>query len=383
MITKDTIIHKFESLFQSTPLVVRSPGRINIIGEHTDYNDGFVLPAAIDKAVYVAVSKRSDTRVSLYAEDYQERYEIELADRAPTDSHWPNYILGVVDQLIQRGHAVQGFNLYIDGDIPLGAGLSSSAAVECATALALSELFELDIPRLEIPKIGQLAEHAYAGVKCGIMDQFASTFGKKDHVIKLDCRSLDFEYVPLQLEGYTIVLFNSNVKHSLASTAYNKRREQCEQAVEWIQAHHPEVKSLRDANISMLDTLVKNRDMEVYTKARFVVEEIARLQLACKSLQEGDIPRLGQYMFDTHDGLSRAYEVSCPELDFLVDSVRSLPQVLGSRMMGGGFGGCTINIVESGYVDELARLIDDQYVQRFGKNVTVIKVHTAEGTAVL
>jgi len=383
MITKDTITHKFESLFQSTPLVVRSPGRINIIGEHTDYNDGFVLPAAIDRAVYVAVSKRSDTRICLYAEDYQERYEIELADRAPTDSHWPNYILGVVDQLIQREHAVQGFNLYIDGDIPLGAGLSSSAAVECATALALSELFELDIPRLEIPKIGQLAEHAYAGVKCGIMDQFASTFGKKDHVIKLDCRSLDFEYVPLKLEGYTIVLFNSNVKHSLASTAYNKRREQCEQAVEWMQTHHPEVKSLRDANIAMLDTFVKNRDIEVYTKARFVVEEIERLQLACKSLQEGDIPLLGQYMFDTHDGLSRAYEVSCPELDFLVDSVRSLPQVLGSRMMGGGFGGCTINIVESGYVDDLVRLIDDQYLQQFGKNVTVIKVHTAEGTAVL
>ncbi len=383
MITKDTIQHKFQSIFHSTPLVVRSPGRINIIGEHTDYNGGFVLPAAIDKAVYVAVSKRSDLRICLYAEDYQERYEVELSERAPTEKHWPNYILGVVDQMVQRGHVIEGFNLYIDGDIPLGAGLSSSAAVECATTLALNELFALDIPRLEIPKIGQLAEHTYAGVKCGIMDQFASTFGKKDHVIKLDCRSLEFEYVPLKLDGYTIVLFNSNVKHSLASTAYNTRREQCEQAVEWIRANHPEVDSLRDANVAMLDAYVKERDTEVYTKARFVVEEIERLQLACKSLQEGDIPLLGRYMFDTHDGLSKAYEVSCPELDFLVDIVRPLPQVLGSRMMGGGFGGCTINIVESAYVDELVTLISDQYVKQFGKDVTVIKVQTADGTSTI
>ena len=220
---------KFQSLFNAEPLLVRSPGRVNIIGEHTDYNEGFVLPAAIDKAIYIAVAKRNDNIISLYAQDYQQSHEVTTSSVAPSDKHWPNYILGVVDQLQKMGHTIGGFNLVIDGNVPLGAGLSSSAAVECATAFALNELFSLGMEKLAMVKAGQKAEHTFAGVLSGIMDQFASMFGKKDHVINLDCRSLEYEYVPLRLHDYKILLLNTNVKHSLSSSEYNTRRKQCEQ----------------------------------------------------------------------------------------------------------------------------------------------------------
>uniref|UniRef100_UPI0028B147AF galactokinase n=1 Tax=Sphingobacterium multivorum TaxID=28454 RepID=UPI0028B147AF len=289
MITKYTIVKKFKELYQEEPLVVTSPGRINIIGEHTDYNDGFVLPAAIDKAIYVAVSKRSDDNIVLYAEDYKERHEVKLADIAISEKHWPNYILGVVDQYLKRGATLGGFNLYIDGYVPLGAGLSSSAAVECAVTLALSELFDLKVERLDIPQIAQKAEHTYAGVMCGIMDQFASAFGKEKNVIKLDCRTLGFAYVPLDLKGYEVVLLNTNVKHSLASTAYNTRREQCEQASAWVQEKYPAVKNLRDVTIAMLDELVKDKDADIYAKASFVVSENERVEKSCDALRSGDV----------------------------------------------------------------------------------------------
>ncbi|MDH5828322.1 galactokinase [Sphingobacterium faecium] len=383
MITKELIQSKFKSIFQADPIVVRSPGRINIIGEHTDYNDGFVLPAAIDKAVYIAVSKRADNLISLYAEDYKGAYEVELDHIAPTDLHWPNYILGVVDQIQKRGFEIGGFNLYIDGDVPLGAGLSSSAAVECATTLALSELFELHIERLEIPKIGQLAEHTYAGVKCGIMDQFASTFGKKDHVLKLDCRSLEYEYVPLVLDGYTIILLNTNVKHALGDTAYNKRVEQCKKAIAWIKEKYLTVVNMRDVSVAMLDEMVKDKDAEVYTKTRFVVEESERVHEACEHLKAGNLVALGQNLFASHHGLSKEYEVSCEESDYLVDFTKQFPQVLGARQMGGGFGGCTINLVKDDFVSEFIAQVSPQYLAHFGKELTVIQVKTDDGTSVL
>ena len=241
----------FKEKYSDEPLIVRSPGRVNIIGEHTDYNEGFVLPAAIDKAIYVAVSKRSDERIHLYSIDYHQSFEVELQDIQPT-KNWATYILGVVHQLVERGHEVGGFNLAIDGDVPIGAGLSSSAAVECAVVYALNELFALGISRMEMVLIAQKAEHTFAGVMCGIMDQFASMFGKKDHVIKLDCRSLAYEYRPLKLDGYKLVLFNTNVKHSLSSSAYNERRQQCEQGVAWVREQHPHVNSLRDVKMEML-----------------------------------------------------------------------------------------------------------------------------------
>ncbi|MGH2622645.1 MAG: galactokinase, partial [Sphingobacterium sp.] len=229
MITRAQICDRFKEIYQEElTLVVKSPGRINIIGEHTDYNQGFVLPAAIDKAIYVGLGKRDDQQIHLYAEDFKESFQVDIEALAPSDKGWPNYILGVVNQLKERKCAISGFNLYIDGDIPVGAGLSSSAAVECATGFALNELFQLALDRIEIAKIGQLAEHTYAGVMCGIMDQFASVLGKQDHVLRLDCRDLSYSYHPLALGNYEIMLFNTNVKHSLASSAYNDRRNACE-----------------------------------------------------------------------------------------------------------------------------------------------------------
>lgn len=363
-------------------MVVRSPGRINIIGEHTDYNEGFVLPAAIDKAIYVAIGKRHDDVISLYAGDFEQSHECYLQEVKPTEKHWPNYVLGVVDQLQKRGLVVGGFNLVVDGDIPIGAGLSSSAAVECAVAYALNEMFGLGLGRIEMVHLAQKAEHEFAGVRCGIMDQFASMMGKAGHAIKLDCRSLEYEYVPLDLRGAKIVLLNTNVKHSLASSEYNVRRQQCERGVTLIQQHVPEVHSLRDTTVDMLDAYVK-QDAEVYNRCRYVVEEIGRLLLACEKLQQGHLEDLGKLMYATHDGLSRDYGVSCKELDYLVDAIRENPAVLGARMMGGGFGGCTINLVKEEAVDSLIANLGAAYEKDMKLPLTAYVATTQDGTGLM
>src|SRR6476469_7046318 len=287
-----TVKNRYSELFHEQPLVVRSPGRVNIIGEHTDYNDGFVLPAAIDKAAYVAIGRRSDNNIRLFAEELDETFESSLSTLAPYDKGWPNYILGVADQFLKSGHSIGGFNLVLSGDVPIGAVLSSSAAIECATGFALNELFQTSISRLELVKMAQRAEHLFAGVRVGIMDMFASAFGKKDHVIKLDCRSLDYEYVPFKLEGIKIVLFNSNVEHSLASSEYNTRRQQCEAGVALIRKHHPEVHSLRDATMEMLHQYVEPVNALIYKRCKYVVEEIGRLLQGCEDLKRGDIKAL-------------------------------------------------------------------------------------------
>lgn len=374
---------KFLALFNEKPLLVKSPGRVNIIGEHTDYNNGFVLPAAIDKAICVGVSPRNDDQIKLYSGDFDESFETTVSQMKPTEKGWPNYILGVADQLVKRGYQVRGFNLVIDGNVPIGSGLSSSAAVECSTAFALNDIFGLNIPKMELVFIAQKAEHEFAHVMCGIMDQFASVFGKKDHVIRLDCQTLNYEYVPFKLEGYKLVLLNTNVKHSLGSSEYNTRRQQCEQGVVWVKEHHPEVDSLRDVTLEMLDKYVLGKDQVVYRRCRYVVEENQRLLAGCEDLKKGDIKALGQKMFQSHDGLSRDYEVSCEELDFLVDSVRENPAVLGARMMGGGFGGCTINIVKDEAIDQLIRELSYSYRENMKKDLTPYIAVIEDGTTVL
>lgn len=380
---KDILKQIFVEKFNTEPLIIRSPGRINIIGEHTDYNNGFVLPAAIDKAIYIAISKRDDDMIALHAANFKEDFTVKIAEVTPSKKSWPNYILGIVDQLKKLNKNISGFNAVVDGDVPLGAGLSSSAAVECATVFALNELFGLKLDKFEMVKMAQAAEHAFAGVKVGIMDMFASMFGKKEHVIKLDCRSLEYEYVPFHLEGIKIVLLNTNVKHSLASTEYNTRRKECEQGVAWIKENHAEVNSLRDVTIEMLDEFVLPKNKLVYKRCRFIVEEIQRLLQACEDLKKDDISALGKKMFETHDGLSKDYEVSCKELDFLVDAVRNNKDVFGARMMGGGFGGCTINLVKEDAVESLINNVKIIYEEKMSLPLTAYVVSIEDGTSVL
>jgi galactokinase len=374
---------KYVSLFNAEPLMVRSPGRVNIIGEHTDYNEGFVLPAAINKAIYIAIGKRNDKKIHLFAQDYNQAHEVTTSTVTPSEKHWPNYILGVVDQLQKNGYAIGGFNLVIDGDVPLGAGLSSSAAVECATAFSLNELFSLGMEKLEMVKAAQRAEHEFAKVMVGIMDQFASMFGKKDHVIKLDCRSLEYEYVPLALKGAKILLLNTNVKHSLASSEYNTRRKECEKGVAWIKEHHPEVNSLRDVTMEMLRQYVAPKDEVIFRRCKYVVEELTRLLEGCEDLKQENIAALGKKMFGTHDGLSREYEESCKELDYLVDYVRNNPSVYGARMMGGGFGGCTINLVKEEAIDDLVEKISKDYKEEMNLELTPYIAEIENGSSLI
>ncbi len=380
---REKVLQDFQRNFSKEPIIVRSPGRVNIIGEHTDYNNGFVLPAAIDKAVYVAVCARNDEAIKLYSGEFDESFETSLRELKPTDKVWPNYILGVADQLLKRGYSIKGFNLAIDGDVPIGSGLSSSAAVECATAFALNELFQLNISKMDMAFIGQKAEHEFAKVMCGIMDQFASVFGKKDHVIKLDCQSLAYEYLPFKLEAHKILLLNTNVKHSLGSSEYNTRRTQCEQGVAWVKEHYPEVNSLRDVTMEMLHQYVEPKDSLIYRRCKYVVEEIQRLLAACEDLKMGDLKALGQKMFETHDGLSKEYEVSCKELDFLVNAVRHNPDVIGARMMGGGFGGCTINIVKDEAIELLIQTLEESYRENMGRELTPYVAQIENGTSLL
>jgi galactokinase len=373
----------FLEKFGDTPLIVRSPGRINIIGEHTDYNEGFVLPAAINKFIYVGVSKRDDDSIMLYAHTFRQSHQSKLSSVAPNDMGWPNYILGVVNQLQQNGYKVGGFNLVIDGNIPNGAGLSSSAALECATIFALNELFTLHLSRISMIKMAQHAELEFAGVKCGIMDQFASMFGKKDHAIRLDCRTLEFEYVPLNLQSYRIVLFNTNVRHSLVSTEYNTRRAQCEQGVTWIKKYEHQVNSLRDVTIEMLDKYVLGKDRLIYKRCRYVVEENIRLLYGCEDLKTGNLKALGEKMFQIHKGLSEDFEVSCKELDFLVNQVSNNPDVLGARLIGGGFGGCTINIVREEAISQLTEQLSSTYKSAMGLELTTYVAQIEQGTELI
>ena len=376
---KEKISRVFSEKFSGNPLIVQSPGRVNIIGEHTDYNDGFVLPAAIDKAIYVAAAKRHGNGIHLFAANFNESFQTSIQEILPS-ANWHTYILGIVDQLLKNNRSIGGFSMVIDGDIPAGAGLSSSAALECAVVFALNELFECRIDKMAMVKMAQMAEHSFAGLQCGIMDMFASMFGKKNNAIKLDCRSLEHEYIPLQLEGYKLILLNTNVKHSLASSEYNVRRQECEAGISLMQQRYPQVKSLRDANKQMLDECIQ--DELIYKRCKFVVEEIERLNDACNNLQKGNLQALGKKMFATHEGLSKDYEVSCKELDYLVDTVKQNPDVLGARMMGGGFGGCTINIVKEEKIDELTQTIAPAYKTAMGKELSFYIVQTSDGTSV-
>ena len=375
----------FNHFNQHPSLVVKSPGRINLIGEHTDYNHGFVLPAAIDKYIEVAIGKRTDGAIHMVALDLGETIILPIHNLIPHATQWVNYIIGVVDQVFNRMKATNetklaaGFNICIQGNIPLGAGLSSSAAVECAVLFALNELYNLSLSRMQMALMAQAAEHRFAGVKCGLMDMFASLHGQKNKAILLDCDSLAFTYYPIELKDYSIVLFDTQIKHALASSEYNTRRLECEQGVKIIQEKYPTVKTFRDISLEQVEECLASRIM-VYQRCKYVVEEIARVQLAVQDLAKGDMQAFGKKMFETHEGLSKLYEVSCPELDFLVEAVSHNENVLGARMMGGGFGGCTINIIKKTAVEEITKELSAKYNQAMHKELSYYITSIEDGT---
>jgi galactokinase len=373
----------FHETFGEPDHIVRSPGRINLIGEHTDYNMGFVLPASIDRAIYIAVQKRNDNRIHLVAADLQETYECAMTDLQRSSQHWPDYILGVVDQLLKQGAPLGGVNAVLAGDVPLGAGLSSSAAVECATAFALNTLFSLGLDRKTMVQIAQKAENEFAGVQCGIMDQFASMFGQEGKLIRLDCRSLEYVYMPFPSNEVDIVLLDTGVKHALASSEYNLRRQECEEGVRIIRGSHPSVQSLRDASIQMVEDCLSQGDPVVYSRCKYVVEEIHRLLASCHDLEKNNLAAFGRKMFDTHAGLSRLYEVSCPEADALAGMASTHKEILGARMMGGGFGGCTINLVQKGYAEKIISEITPRYQDQFKRDLVSYTVAIDKGTSLV
>ncbi len=365
-------------------LTVKAPGRINLIGEHTDYNEGFVMPAAIQKAATVYIEKREDSTIHLFAEDLKESYTLNLDTVTKSSKDWANYIIGVIAQFQKVVRIPKGFTLRLKSDVPIGAGLSSSAAIECAVAFAINELFSLGLDRMQLTKMAQKAEHEYAGVLCGIMDQFASMFGKKDQVILLDCKTMHYQYYPLKLANYDIVLLDTQIKHALASSEYNTRRAECEQGISLIQQRYPSTKSLREVSMDMLNECVDSSQMtKVYNRCKYVIEEIERTQAAAKDLQEGQLAAFGQKMFATHDGLSLLYEVSCPELDFLVNEVKDNPNVIGARMMGGGFGGCTINLIKKEATASVVQKLVASYHKTFQKNLLSYEVNIDDGASIL
>lgn len=373
----------FQQHFSASPLLVRAPGRVNLIGEHTDYNGGFVLPAAIDKEILFAVALNNTSTARLYSFDNDEHYTVELAEVERGETQWANYLKGVVAQFQRRGITVSGFDCVFGGNVPMGAGLSSSAAVECGLAFALNELLSADLKRMELARMAQLAEHEFAGVQCGIMDQFASLFGRPNHVVRLDCRSLDYEYFPFDTTACHIVLCNSGVKHSLASSEYNTRRQECEQGVAVLRQHYPQVQSLRDATLDQLQEHQAELGDVVYRRCRYVVEENARVEAACQHLIAGDLPAFGQEMYGSHAGLRDDYEVSCRELDVLVAAAQPLPGVFGARMMGGGFGGCTINLVAPDQVEAFVTAMKAAYQQELGLHLETYQTTIVGGVDVL
>lgn len=372
----------FEKLFHKQPdYIFLSPGRINIIGEHVDYNDGFVMPAAINKYICFAISKNENSECAIIAKDLNEAYKFDLNDEIkPVNKMWVNYILGVLSQLKNLNKPLQGVNIVFSSTIPMGAGLSSSAALECGIGYAMDKLFDLGLTKEAIALIGQKSEHTFVGVNCGIMDQFASVFGKKNSVIKLDCNTLEYEYYKADFKKYSLLLLDSNVKHTHLTSGYNVRRQEVEQGLAIIRQHFPEVKTFRDCSEKMVLQLKEELGDVVFRRCHFVVKEIQRVLDAAKALKNSDFKKLGQLMTETHHGLSKEYEVSCDEIDFLVGAVQHEKSVLGARMMGGGFGGCSINLVEKGTENELIESISEKYRNAFGIELKPYKIKIAKGT---
>ncbi len=375
---KSRIQEKFKALFGEEGVLYASAGRINLIGEHTDYNGGYVFPGAINFGIMAAIKPNGTDKVKVYSLDFDQMSEFGLREEDKPKEGWACYVFGVCRETIKRGGKVEGFNAVFAGDVPLGAGLSSSAALESTFAYALNDIWDNKIEKFELAKIGQSTEHNYCGVKCGIMDQFASIFGKEGALIRLNCKTGEYKYFPFHPKGYKLVLIDSCVKHELASSAYNKRRESCEKAAAEIKKLHPEVDFLSDAKRLWLDEVRDKISQEDFLRAEYVIGEVQRVLDVCDALERDDYETVGEMMYQTHFGLSRLYEVSCEELDFLNKLARKM-DVTGSRVMGGGFGGCTINLVKEELYDAFIGAAKEQFTAKFGHAPKIYDVVISDG----
>lgn len=369
----------FKETFSNEPLIFFSPGRINLIGEHTDYNEGYVFPAAVDKGIYLAIQKTEKSLSTAEALDKKEKIEFSLQSLKPTTAgSWINYIWGVISQLQNAGKKIGNVNLSFSGDIPEGAGMSSSAALENSIVFAFNHLFDLRLSKKEMILISQKAEHIFAGVKCGIMDQYASMFGKKDNALLLDCRTINARPYPVNFENYQLILINTNVKHSLSDSAYNDRRAVCESISKML-----DIKALRDATIPQLDTIKNKITAQDYEKACYVIQENQRVLEAAKAIERNDLNALGSLLFASHSGLQHQYQVSCEELDFLVEKAKESDSVIGARMMGGGFGGCTLNLIQKEKITDFVKRVSIDYQEKFKNSCSVYQVELSDGTKLL
>ena len=367
---------EFINIFKKNPLLIFSPGRINIIGEHTDYNGGYVFPAAVDKGIAAAIQKSDKGKSTAVALDLNSKVEFDLNNLKPSkQGSWENYVFGVVAEIQNRNKVVGDFNIVFKGNIPGGAGMSSSAALENSVVFGLNKLFDLGLTKTEMILISQQAEHNYVGVKCGIMDQYASMFGIKDHAILLDCRSLKSKPYKIDFKNHQLMLINTNVKHSLSDSAYNDRRSACENIAKLL-----EVETLRDATEEDLEKIINKVTPENYQKALYVIQEIIRTKKAAKAIENNDLEKLGALIYASHNGLQHQYKVSCDELDFLVDQAKKNKYVLGARMMGGGFGGCTINLIARNKVKDFAASASKAYKNKFNKECSVYFIELSQGT---
>lgn len=371
---KNKIQKIFSEKFNGEGIFFASSGRINLIGEHTDYNGGFVFPGAIDKVIMAEIRPNDTAKIRVYSIDIQDYAEFGFNEEDAPSQSWARYIFGVCREIQKRGGKIRGFDAVFAGNVPLGAGLSSSAALESCFAYALNDLFNNNqIDKFELAKIGQSTEHNYCGVKCGIMDQFASVFGKKGHLMRLDCRSLEYEYFPFNPRGYKLVLVDSVVKHELADSPYNRRRESCERV-----AKHLGLDTLRDASLEMLQSAKSELSAEDYSRAKYVIEEKQRVLDVCDALLKGDYDTVGACMYATHTGLSKDYEVSCEELDYL-NNIAKECGVTGSRIMGGGFGGCTINLVKDNLYDSFVNTAKEKFNTKYGHEPKIYDVIISDG----
>lgn len=377
-------LQTFKNHFNTQPLLVTAPGRVNLIGEHTDYNEGFVMPAAIDLAISMAAGVNGIGKIRLVSLDKRQTYETEAAlPFRQSELGWPNYVLGVIEQMCRRGAPAAGFDLVFGGDLPVGAGMSSSAALVGGIAFCLNELHGMGLTRPELALVAQAAENEFVGIRSGIMDQFASLNGRAGHALLLDCRSLETRHLPFPSDRITIVLCDTNVRRELASSEYNTRRAQCESCAAEIRKDHPEVRSLRDVSPDMIDAVRGRLDPVVYRRAKFVIDENTRTLAAAEDLARGDLRSFGERMLASHRGLQHEYQVSCDELDVLVELALPMRGVIGTRMMGGGFGGCTINLVENEHVEQLSTEISSAYHRKMGRKPAIYIAKLSEGTALV